>query len=215
MALAPILRQPSRQQLDDPSAVRPAARVRRSVRAIYGRARPASSRGDRPHPRDVSARVPAMDLGYFRIWIAHKPVCRGHCSPWDCFAQIHQERPPLALVLGPRGGGKSFLSALDTHLTSCRHPGHGTRVLGGSLSQSEQVYRSLRELARQGQGADADAIAKLTKVEASYKNASEVRILPASPTSVRGPHVASLKLDEVDEINPELREAAMGMCMNR
>ena len=32
---------------------------------------------------------------------------------------------------------------------------------------------------------------------------------------MRGPHVPSLKLDEVDEIPNDLREAAMGMCMDR
>ena len=32
---------------------------------------------------------------------------------------------------------------------------------------------------------------------------------------MRGPHVPSLKLDEVDEIDTDCREAAMGMCMNR
>ena len=40
-------------------------------------------------------------------------------------------------------------------------------------------------------------------------------ILAASSTSVRGPHVPSLKLDEIDEIDTECREAAMGMCMSR
>ncbi len=38
-------------------------------------------------------------------------------------------------------------------------------------------------------------------------------ILAASPTSVRGPHVPSLKLDEVDEIEPDIREAAIGRAM--
>jgi hypothetical protein len=69
--------------------------------------------------------------------IADTPVCCGHDAPWDYFSKVYLERPPLALVLGPRGGGKSFLSALDAHLTSRFHPGHGTRVLGGSRSQSE------------------------------------------------------------------------------
>jgi hypothetical protein len=56
---------------------------------------------------------------------------------------------------------------------------------------------------------------RLTSERAAYGNGSEVEILSASSRSVRGPHVPSLKLDEVEEIDPELREAAMGMCMNR
>lgn len=120
------------------------------------------------------------------------------------------------LVLGSRGAGKSFLSAIDTHLTSRWNPRHGTRILGGSRAQSEQVYRALREVVCYGhglKGSDADCIEKLNCSEALYKNGSEVAVLAASSKSVRGPHVPSLKLDEVDEIAPDIREAAMGMCM--
>ncbi len=154
---------------------------------------------------------------YTGVRIADAHVCRNHATPAAYFWELLQ-RPPLALILGPRGGGKSFLSALDTHYTSRWNPKHGTRILGGSLSQSEQVYRALREAVYEGhgeKGSDADQIEKLTKGEARYVNGSDVSILAASSTSVRGPHVPSLKLDEIDEIEPELREAAMGMCMNR
>ena len=51
-----------------------------------------------------------------------RPVCRGHTPPWEYFSKLIEDRPSLALVLGPRGGGKSFLSALDTHLTSRWNP---------------------------------------------------------------------------------------------
>lgn len=150
------------------------------------------------------------------IQIASTAVCPGHTSPWDIFRTILEDRPALALVLGGRGTGKSYLSALDTHLTSLVHPGHGTRVLGGSRSQSEQIYRALQEFAGQWpDGKEEDAIEKLTRSEASYVNGSEVAVLAASSTSVRGPHVPSLKLDEVDEIRQEHFESAMGMCMNR
>ncbi len=124
----------------------------------------------------------------------------------------------MALVLGSRGAGKSFLSALDTHLVSRWNPRHGTRVLGGSRSQSEQVYRALKDAVYDGRGvagSDRHAFRDLLKTVARYRNGSEVEILAASRTSVRGPHVPSLKLDEVDEIDGDLREAAMGMCMER
>lgn len=155
---------------------------------------------------------------YTGVKIARQSVCEGHSSSWDFFAQHFFHRPPIALILGPRGGGKSFLSALNTHITSRWNPKHGTRILGGSRSQSEQVYKALREAVQQGigpMGSDADAIVRLTREEAIYHNGSEIAVLAASSTSVRGPHVPSLKLDEVDEIPPDLREAAIGMCMER
>jgi hypothetical protein len=155
---------------------------------------------------------------YTGIKIPDKAVCDNHQSPWECFTALHLKRPSIALVLGSRGCGKSFLSALDTHLTSRWDPNHGTRILGGSKSQSVQIYHALRDIAYHYEGKkgnDSEAIAKLLKDGATYANGSEVEILAASPTSVRGPHVPSLKLDEVDEIDTDIRESAMGMCLGR
>jgi hypothetical protein len=155
---------------------------------------------------------------YTGIHIPDKAVCHDHQSPWECFEAIHLKRPSIALILGARGSGKSFLSALDTHLTSRWDPEHGTRILGGSKAQSIQIYQALRDIALRHEGkkgGDADAIAKLRKDGATYVNGSEVEILAASPTSVRGPHVPSLKLDEVDEMDTDIRESAMGMCLGR
>ena len=169
----------------------------------------------RPNNRDV---LWSWVHGYAGVSISHQRVCPGHNSPWDYFFETYLHRPPLALVLGSRGAGKSFLSALNTHITSRWDPRHGTRILGGSRAQSEQVYRALRETvydAAGSLGSERSVFAKLLKYEALYKNGSEVAILAASSTSVRGPHVPSLKLDEVDEIPSDLREAAMGMCMSR
>jgi len=148
------------------------------------------------------------------IQIARTPVCRGHQPPFTPFCNWFFDNPSLALLLGPRGGGKSFLSALDTHLKSRWNPRYATRVLGGSRAQSQQVYEALRKAVWDGHGplgADHDAIKRLLKQSAVYRNGSEVEILACSPTSVRGPHVPGLKLDEVDEIDADLRESAMGM----
>lgn len=145
--------------------------------------------------------------------ITTNPVCQNHTPPWIAFQEYRRDRPPLALIVGPRGGGKSFLSALDTHLMSLRHPRHETRILGGSKSQSDQILRALRRLV--WDHPDTPDNPKLFRDRAAYPNGSEVEVLAASPTSVRGPHVASLKLDEVDEIDADIRDAAMGMCMNQ
>ena len=165
-----------------------------------------------------------LDAWELYCWVRHftglriprDPVCAGHTAPFDMFARQVLERPSLALWHGPRGSGKSFLSAIDTHLCSRFNPRHETRILGGSQAQSEQIYRALAEAVVDGRGdfgGDAAAITRLLKTEAIYRNGSRVAILAASPTSVRGPHVPSLKLDEVDEIDPDIRESALGMVM--
>jgi hypothetical protein len=153
---------------------------------------------------------------YTGVAIARAPVCRGHRPPFDWFAAAVLDRPPLALVLGPRGGGKSFLSAIATHVESRFTPRLRTRILGGSRAQSSQILEAIRRAIVEGGGPgghDRDTIEELLKESVRYRNGSHVDLLAASSKSVRGPHVPSLKLDEVDEIDPEIRESAMGMNM--
>lgn len=155
---------------------------------------------------------------YTGVSLPRRAVCAGHTAPFDLFARQFLDRPSLALWHGPRGSGKSYLSAIETHLVSRFNPGAGTRILGGSLAQSAQIYEAIDEAIRKGSGplgTDARAIISLGMTMARYRNGSSVKILAASATSVRGPHVPSLKLDEVDEIDDGLREEAMGMAMEK
>jgi hypothetical protein len=150
------------------------------------------------------------------IQIAREQVCACHTPPLELLAEQVLDNPSVTLWHGPRGAGKSFLSAIHTHIASRFNDRYGTRILGGSKAQSEQIYGALRDVVIDGNGKcgnEAETIDKLLKGEALYANGSKVAILAASPTSVRGPHVPSLKLDEVDEINSDIRESAMGMVM--
>lgn len=76
------------------------------------------------------------------------------------------------------------------------------------MAQSQQIYNAIREFDRRRPG-----FVDLMKERATYPRGSEVSILAASASSVRGPHVPTLRLDEVDEIDDEIRDAAAGMCM--
>ena len=143
--------------------------------------------------------------------LATEPVCAEHDAPGEILRVWLDERPDITLTKGPRGGGKSHLRAFATHYNSLVYPKLGTRVLGGSLAQSEQIYNSLRTY--DSLSHEMNAFDRFTKTQATYCNGSEVKILAASQTSVRGPHVQELCLDEVDEIDPDLRESSLGMCM--
>lgn len=123
------------------------------------------------------------------------------------------DRPSLSLVLGPRGGGKSYLAALATHCDSMSYPLHDTKILGGSEAQSMQIYQALRTF-QDGELTPISPITQFNRENATYENGSTVGYIPASEKSVRGPHVPTLRLDEVDEIDPGLRESAMGMSMS-
>jgi hypothetical protein len=153
---------------------------------------------------------------YTGVRLSRRRVCRGHQPPFRFFADQWLKRPRMSLWLGSRGSGKSFAQAILTHMESRFHPNLKTRILGGSKAQSLQIYDALSLVLYDSTarlGWDADSVRRLLKTEANYKNGSQVSILAASSTSVRGPHVQSLRLDEVDEIEPSIREAAFGMAM--
>jgi hypothetical protein len=144
------------------------------------------------------------------VRVATEPVCRNHTAPIELLRQRVITRPPLVLWQGPRGGGKSFLQGLGSWINSLQYDGHAAMVLGGSLAQSRQIYASLKYFRAQH---PQRSPVKLTATQATFVTGSTLAILAASETSVRGPHVPTLLLDEVDLIAAERRDSAMGMSM--
>jgi hypothetical protein len=150
------------------------------------------------------------------VRVAHKRVCRGHVSPLDWLWALERDEPDLSLCHASRGSGKSFLQGVRTHLRSLRTPGHATKILGGSKQQAAQIYDSLKRVAFDAPEAarGLPGVASLLTERARYRNGSTVQMLAASNTSVRGPHVPDLDLDEIDEIDRGILDAAMGMAQD-
>ena len=145
------------------------------------------------------------------VILPDRGVCRGHCAPLDPVVAWIYDRPPLSLTIGSRGAGKSYCAGLATHVDSIRRDQHETQILGGSRAQSRQIYDALVEFDQRRRG----HVRRFGRERTVYHTGSVVSILAASPTSVRGPHVPTLRLDEVDEIPDDLREAAMGMSTEK
>jgi hypothetical protein len=149
----------------------------------------------------------------YGIKVADTPVCEGHIDPLTFVTEAIFDRPSQSLWHGPRGGGKSYLRAFCTHVDSLQYDSHHTKILGGSEAQSKQIFEAIKRLGSvrfEEEDIEPDVLA----TRAVYSTGSEVSFIPASAKSVRGPHIPSLCLDEVDEIEPDVREAAVGMCMD-
>lgn len=118
--------------------------------------------------------------------------------------------PTDCVVWANRGGGKTFLGAIATLLDLLYKPGIEIRVLGGSLDQSRRMHAHLRRLLDplRRPTLHEQVAGKITDRRIALRNGSEVELLAASQTSVRGTRVQKLRCDEVDLFDTDLWEAA-------
>jgi hypothetical protein len=145
-------------------------------------------------------------LAAYGLAVPRKAVCSGHSAPMDYLVQsiLHPGRD--LVVWASRGGAKTELGSVAAHLDSILYPGCQTRILGGSLDQSEKMYQYLADKWR-GPWAgllESDPTQRRTRLT----NGSTIEVLAQSPRSVRGERVHRLKCDEVDEFSPEVWRAA-------
>ena len=137
--------------------------------------------------------------------------CRNkdHVSPFKFFSDVLLGNVNDYIVWANRSGGKTYLAGLLSWILSSFQNKRETKILGGSGEQSEKVYKAMnsfwdltnlrnRYLAKEPM---------ITKTQ--WKNGSEVSILTASQKSVRGAHQQILLLDEIDEMDRDIYEAAL------
>jgi hypothetical protein len=157
----------------------------------------------RPASADTLWRFVRLAYG---LAVPRRAVCPGHAAPWT-----YLERAILApgrdlVVWACRGGAKTELGSVAAHLDALLHPGIQTRILGGSLDQSEKMYEYL--LAK-WTGPFARLLARPpTARRTELVTGSVIEVLAQSPRSVRGQRVHRLKCDEVDEFAPDVWQAA-------
>ena len=109
-----------------------------------------------------------------------------------------------------RSGSKTFLyGGLDSWVKSCSKARYETRLLGGSKDQSLLSYEAMKIFRDETDPLNSRLVRDIMQTKAEFINKSKVSILTASMTAVRGPHPQALKLDEVDEIDAEVYEAAL------
>ena len=139
----------------------------------------------------------------FGVTLPNKQVCENHATPWQAFADAYFARSPVTVWKASRGfGGKSWMLAL-LGLTEALTLGCDVNILGGSGEQSSNVIRYLNQWPAPEVVGDAQTIRRLA-------GGNEIRALLASTRSVRGPHPPRLRMDEVDEMNLPIFDAAMG-----
>ncbi len=145
------------------------------------------------------------------LTISDKVICGNpkHTRPfrflWDMYSAAVNE----AILWTNRAGGKSYLGGLITWLRSASNDNVATKILGGSFEQSAKSYMAMTDLWDRS-GTEKDMLKQSPQItKTNWLNGSNVEILTASHNSVRGPHPHKLILDEVEEMDFKIYEAAL------
>lgn len=168
-------------------------------------------------PEDADELWWAVKMCWGVVIPQHK-VCLDHVAPMTAFADayfgtnsINPEHgvKSIALWHGSRGlSGKSFMLSI-LGLTKAFFRGAHVNLLGGSLAQSANIHEHMRQ-ALEFERAPKQMIQVDTRTEIILTNRARIRPLTASQRTVRGPHPPFLLLDEIDEMELAILNAALG-----
>lgn len=136
-----------------------------------------------------------------------------HTAPFTAFADAYFRRAgSITLWHGSRGlSGKSFMLNI-LGLTEAFLKGSDVNLLGGSLAQSQNLHEHMRN-ALNAPNAPRFMIETESASLIKLNNRARIRPLTASQKTVRGPHPPFLILDEIDEMDIDILDAALGQPM--
>lgn len=151
----------------------------------------------------------------FGVVIPATRCCAGHRPPWEAFCDAYFARTPVAVWKASRGfGGKSQTLALLGNVEAATLRAD-VNVLGGTGEQATRVLEAMDRF-WQHPTAPRDLLAsEPAKTKTRFVWGNWIRALMASTASVRGPHPQRLRMDEVDEMDLTILDAAMGQTMAR
>jgi hypothetical protein len=137
--------------------------------------------------------------------------CPEHDSILDAIWDTYAEEVDSSIWYAMRGSGKTYTLSGLSYLESLFKPQCGITILGGSLEQSTKAVGYLDYLWNLP-GVPNYMLANGNVAGRGYKltNGSWVTALAASAKSVRGPHPQKLRLDELDEMDEKIYDAALG-----
>lgn len=151
---------------------------------------------------------------FFGVELPRVSVCDEHVSPFHAVAHAFFGREPnYAVWYASRGSGKSLALAV-LGLVKSFVMDIDVTILGGSMTQSKNVAEHMAKLMAY-ENAPSFAMQKRTATELRLHTQKTIRPLPASQTTVRGPHPPLQLLDEVDEMEMDIYDASMGQAMEQ
>ncbi|MDP3911107.1 MAG: hypothetical protein Q8Q14_12020 [Gemmatimonadales bacterium] len=136
-------------------------------------------------------------------------VCPGHDAPldvaWDLFTNAVDE----ALILGSRSGGKTLFLAMLHAANGYWKPGHSTTHYGSVERQAKRAYKHFQGFLRRPE--IRGQIRETGATTTSWRNGSEVEILPGTVVQTQGPHSWVVSWDELESGARQPYENARGI----
>lgn len=118
-----------------------------------------------------------------------------HVAPFDIFADLYFNRRTDVLWIGPRGGGKTTMSALLHSAKARWNPGFKSLIAGALMQQAKRAYSVVtRFTAKLEDEVDGEP----TRSEIKFKNGSWIENVVATIKALNGPHPHLSQLDEAE-----------------
>lgn len=147
------------------------------------------------------------------VTIPNTQVCPNHVPPFRVFADAYFARYPTIILKGSRGlAGKSWTLAALANTMAVGLNAQVT-ILGGSGAQSLNVHNASKLMWEYHNAPSHLITGEPTKFDTTLESKAWIHSLMASQRSARGPHPQRLILDEIDEMDLDILEAAQGQTM--
>jgi len=155
----------------------------------------------------------------FGLTFPERGCCPEHVAPFDALCEAFFAPAPITVWHATRGSGKTMMLAALASLELLG--GFNVVVLGGSGEQSRRVHEAMgyawRHEISLGNSYTTATDIYLATEPGSWVTKTKIgnwaRALMASQRSARGPHPHRLRLDEADEMDLRILDAAMGQTL--
>lgn len=151
----------------------------------------------------------------YGVEISRHKVCPHHDTPFEAFANAYFARDGVAIWLGSRGfGGKTYLEALLCFIEETVL-GADVALLGGSKEQAQRGHEYTTGWWDHENAPRNLLLGDPTAIRTRLSNGGAETVQAASSKSVRGAHPQRLRIDEADECEIEIIDAALGQPMSK
>lgn len=163
----------------------------------------------RVHKLKTDADVRTLIRAFPGLVVPDQVNCgKNHSTPFRFVADMLLWRVLQALLYANRGGSKTFLTGWISWVRSSFQHYLETNIVSGSAEQADKSYQAMNSFWHSTHLQPHYLLGSPMLSRTRWKNNSVVSILTASQKSVRGPHPQALVADEIDEMDPDIFEAA-------